>query len=465
MADEIQFGEVEQNGPERALRPDEDRHYAVVVVGEPQPSDLPIFIDFEAHAEMEQHAAENLSVELGGVLLGRACTDAKGRPFLVVSDCIRAEHYESTRGSFKFTHETWAAITRERQRAAPDLQMVGWYHTHPGWGVFLSGMDLFICDNFFSKPLDIAYVIDPCRHERGTFQWTDSTRTESNRSVQPTGGYYLIASRFRSAELAAYRTELIRPMPTTSSVLAPALRTTADVARAPVADPTQMLTIAILGMLVAQLLLIAVLALKVLLPGRSPGGDERELAAAADKINAALANLEQRRRFELTEERLKTRGEFLDQAFQELKSSDANSISRLQSRFDQSQRLADDVAARDAQLREIQLQLNEARDKILDLKTSAKREEERLATLNQLNQSLREENAKLLSVPRENDPASTLSDNQSPTAKATAWTNDSGRWWWVVGSGVLLAALLWVARAVTTRTDRSSKFPTHPAAV
>jgi hypothetical protein len=38
---------------------------------------------------------------------------------------------------------------------------VGWYHTHPGFGVEFSEMDLFIQRNFFSGPTQIALVTDP----------------------------------------------------------------------------------------------------------------------------------------------------------------------------------------------------------------------------------------------------------------------------------------------------------------
>ena len=82
--------------------------------------------------------------------------------------------------------------------------MVGWYHTHPDWGVFLSGMDMFICDNFFNKKLDVAYVIDPCRGDRGMFQWTGDAR----HRVRRTGGFFVTASRFRAAELEYYVAEL-----------------------------------------------------------------------------------------------------------------------------------------------------------------------------------------------------------------------------------------------------------------
>ena len=75
--------------------------------------------------------------------------------------------------------------------------MVGWYHTHPDWSVFLSGMDMFICDHFFNRPLDVALVIDPCRQDRGFFQWTG----DADPRVRRTSGFYLIASRFRRFEL------------------------------------------------------------------------------------------------------------------------------------------------------------------------------------------------------------------------------------------------------------------------
>ena len=36
------------------------------------------------------------------------------------------------------------------------LKIVGWYHTHPGFGVEFSEMDLFIQQNFFGGPAQIA---------------------------------------------------------------------------------------------------------------------------------------------------------------------------------------------------------------------------------------------------------------------------------------------------------------------
>lgn len=38
---------------------------------------------------------------------------------------------------------------------------MGWYHSHPGFGVEFSELDVFIQRNFFSSPTQIALVMDP----------------------------------------------------------------------------------------------------------------------------------------------------------------------------------------------------------------------------------------------------------------------------------------------------------------
>jgi proteasome lid subunit RPN8/RPN11 len=49
---------------------------------------------------------------------------------------------------------------------------VGWYHSHPGLGVFLSEQDRFIHKSFFGdEPWYIAVVFDPASGERGVFVW------------------------------------------------------------------------------------------------------------------------------------------------------------------------------------------------------------------------------------------------------------------------------------------------------
>ena len=256
----IEFGQVNHSEPENELRPDRNAQFATCIVGEIGPNDLPIFVDLDVMRDMEAHSVTDTRVELGGVMLGRQRVDAEGNPFVVIQESLRAEHYHATKGSFTFTHDTWSEITRRRAEFHPELEMVGWYHTHPGWNVFLSGMDNFICDNFFNRPLDVALVIDPCHDDRGWFQWqhvqhTDGTQSQATR---PTDGFILTTSRHRSQELEYFADLYAREnkMSNDPRYSNSAGRETIHVVQTPAFNSQHLL----LGMLVLQLIFMAGLA-------------------------------------------------------------------------------------------------------------------------------------------------------------------------------------------------------------
>lgn len=263
MDDGIQFGEVQYDQPDRSLRPDRDGHFAVAVCGDPPTKDLPIFVDLDAMRDMEAHAQTDKTVELGGVMLGQRYLDRDDRPFVVVTDCLRAEHYESTQSQFKFTHETWSQITRQRSAYPDGTEMVGWYHTHPGWGVFLSGMDLFICNNFFSGPLDVALVIDPCKQTRGWFQWTDEAATETRECA----GFYLMTSRHRESELEFFR-DLYNGEVSMSDPRYSQIARSSGGGSAPVINVSDnrnpMFDLALMGMLAMQFILLALITWRMM---------------------------------------------------------------------------------------------------------------------------------------------------------------------------------------------------------
>lgn len=305
MDPEISFGDVQHAERQRQRRPDENKHFASAPVYAPEEADLRVYVDIDAMRDMEIHALSNTGVELGGVLLGGQYEDEEGRPFVVVSDSLRAQHYESTKGSFKFTHDTWSQITRERDEFPEELQMVGWYHTHPDWGVFLSGMDMFICDNFFNKPLDVALVIDPCRDDRGFFQWTGN----ASQRVRRTGGFYLIGSRFRAAELEFYAAQLegdesmaresrLGGFPGTYPAPVVNIAGKNDAWQAP----------AIMGMLMVQFCVLALLAWKLL----GPLPDEKVEASRDKKLDAIQEQLDDLASIRAEQARLDAQREVLD---------------------------------------------------------------------------------------------------------------------------------------------------------
>src|SRR5262249_12055958 len=116
--------------------------------------------------------------------------------------------------------------------------------------------------------------------------------------------------------------------------------------------------IAIAGALALQFLLVALIAWRTLVPPSAASSGDSQIVAALERLDATL---ETRRRADLAEERVRARMEFLDDAFRELKGTDAGAISKLQSQFDKTAERAADVAARDAQIREMQISLEKVR--------------------------------------------------------------------------------------------------------
>jgi proteasome lid subunit RPN8/RPN11 len=200
--DEMVFEEVSYREPHRLRRPDHDRRWACLAYQVPRPDDLPIFLDRATADAIERHALRDTSVELGGILLGKECVDDQtGRPFVWITQALEAKHYENSQASFTYTHDSWEEITRERDRQFPDLDIVGWYHTHPDFGIFLSSHDLFIHRHFFDRPVQVAYVVDPIRQDRGFFQWRGD-------AIDQVGGFQIVCARAERVTAARFLNDL-----------------------------------------------------------------------------------------------------------------------------------------------------------------------------------------------------------------------------------------------------------------
>jgi proteasome lid subunit RPN8/RPN11 len=145
-----------------------------------------------------------------GVLVGEWKRDSTG-PFVEVRHIIESNAARSGPAEVTFTHDTWAAINREMDTKYHGQRIVGWYHTHPDFGIFLSDYDVFIHRHFFAGAGQIAWVIDPIRNQEGVFRWRDNRPTltpqfwvgNSIRPAPPPAGGALGAMSASTARPAA----------------------------------------------------------------------------------------------------------------------------------------------------------------------------------------------------------------------------------------------------------------------
>jgi len=129
-----------------------------------------IFITDSALRVMETHTESNIQREAGGLVMGDFCVHGDV-PFTWIEVAIPAEKAAGSPGSLRFTPEAILEIDRQRETHYPHLRPVGWYHSHPGFGIFLSGRDLDVHRTIFTEGSFVAIVLDPVHHTKGVFAW------------------------------------------------------------------------------------------------------------------------------------------------------------------------------------------------------------------------------------------------------------------------------------------------------
>ncbi len=142
--------------------------------------ELRVSIGRRAFDQISKHVAEDTDHEVCGVLLGDLCRDEKG-PFLHITEIIEGAHAANQGAQVTITHDTWNHFHKIKDRDFPEKKYLGWYHSHPDFGIFLSAMDLFIHENFFNAPHQVALVVDPVRREEGLFFWQEGKPERADR--------------------------------------------------------------------------------------------------------------------------------------------------------------------------------------------------------------------------------------------------------------------------------------------
>ncbi|MBM7866823.1 hypothetical protein GTO89_04255 [Heliobacterium gestii] len=128
--------------------------------------------------------------EAGGLLLGDVFFQERSGilgALVRVDTFLPALNAEPVHTSLKLTEADWKEWERLR-KLAPKLQVLGWVHSHPGCGLFFSGQDLTIQQEYFSRPWHIGWVVDPQSGTHGFYRWRKGAMvaTEDWQAIQVT---------------------------------------------------------------------------------------------------------------------------------------------------------------------------------------------------------------------------------------------------------------------------------------
>jgi proteasome lid subunit RPN8/RPN11 len=121
-----------------------------------------VFLTQPAYSRICVHSASDLQNEVGGVLVGEWCVNARqGEQFIIIEHALPARHTRQGSIYLTFTQESLVDIHEQIDTHHQGKKIVGWYHTHPRMGIFLSHYDTWLHNNFFPEPWQVALVVEP----------------------------------------------------------------------------------------------------------------------------------------------------------------------------------------------------------------------------------------------------------------------------------------------------------------
>jgi len=161
---------------------------------------LHLRISADVAREIRQHSRSQSKTEVCGVLLG---SEAEG--LTSIEACISGENAAQGGAHVTFTQDTWEHIYKVKDRDFPDARIVGWYHSHPGFGVFLSDHDTFIHKTFSLRRNKLRGFTIPIPMKKGASAGTANASSASRA---------LISSMPEAANSLAGRTgQTVRMLP------------------------------------------------------------------------------------------------------------------------------------------------------------------------------------------------------------------------------------------------------------
>jgi proteasome lid subunit RPN8/RPN11 len=121
-----------------------------------------VFMTQPAYSRICMHSSSDMQNEVGGVLVGEWCVNAKqGEQFIIIEHALPARHTKQGSIYLTFTQDTLVDIHDQIDKHHEGKKIVGWYHTHPRMGIFLSHYDTWLHKNFFPEPWQVALVVEP----------------------------------------------------------------------------------------------------------------------------------------------------------------------------------------------------------------------------------------------------------------------------------------------------------------
>jgi len=147
---------------------------------------FPVYI-YENVLKVVKEICGKSNLELFGYLVGNVL-EWKKKKYVIITDqlfnknAVNSQKYftsqiDGTAGNFDIVLKGLRELRKD-----DDLRILGWYHTHPDYGCFLSTTDIHTQEFFFPETYQVALILDPIRKEY-TFFTLDKSSKEGYKEI------------------------------------------------------------------------------------------------------------------------------------------------------------------------------------------------------------------------------------------------------------------------------------------
>jgi len=135
-----------------------------------EPSCMPLYISKTAEEKMRNHATSNISkkLEVMGLMLGQVFVH-EGIEYTVVRD-VATTDLDASSTRVRFRRDGFEKLFASMDDIGFDHIVTGWYHSHPGHGIFMSPTDVDTQKSMFNSSFHRAVVIDPINKAIGAYR-------------------------------------------------------------------------------------------------------------------------------------------------------------------------------------------------------------------------------------------------------------------------------------------------------
>ena len=132
-----------------------------------------VYVEEKAWQQLLEHFQQEAGkgLEAMGLLLGEVFRH-EGTEWVFVREYVTAGN-DASAVSVKFTEEAFKDLIPIISSKIKKSLLVGWCHSHPGFGCFLSSTDQATQRNYFNESFSVALVVDPVKGEKKFFKLYD----------------------------------------------------------------------------------------------------------------------------------------------------------------------------------------------------------------------------------------------------------------------------------------------------